>query len=760
MQLHIIRTLTISSSFLCFLFFATFLPQPVVHAQQRIDQAFYLTRISEPIALDGIINEPSWDAVEPFSLTMYQPVFGGDMSQHTEIKAVYDDSFLYLSGKMYDTEPDGIRVNSLYRDDWNGEDTFGIIIDTYNDKENALFFFTSPAGVRFDSAISNDGEYEGYIEPMNMDWNAHWDVATTQTDEGWFAEVRIPFSSLGFQDDDGRVELGLITWRYIARRNERHIFPSIPPDWVMGMNKPSQAQTVVLEQVQSSTPAYVTPYVLGGQTLLTDDSDDIVQQDRNRLGDIGLDLKYNITSNFTMDVTVNTDFAQVEADESQINLTRFSLFFPEKRQFFQERASIFNFITTRTNRLFYSRRIGINDDGDPVGILGGTRLVGRINQWDVGLMNLQTRRQKSVPTENFGIFRLGRQVINPLSYAGGLFTSRFTEAGSYNIAYGLDGTFNIGPDEYISLKWAHTFDRPLLEDASTLQTSSSTTQGGHAFAEWRRQRNRGLAYNFSVNWTHEKFEPGIGFFDRTGVYQPRFMVMHNVFAPDESRLQRRRYYSEGSLYVRNDTGSIESADISSFYSFIYKDGSYFFFGSVLNYEDLVERFDVSDKDNAFVEPGSYTFADFWVGYQFPSVNTFKGEARIVGGPFYDGSRYTASVLPVWTLSRHFTLSGEYQINAIQLPSRTSPLFIHLARLRIQTALNPSLSFSALVQHDTASDLFSINARARYHFGEAHDLWLVYNAGFNSQRERIGDRFTRPYTDNYALIFKYTHTFGI
>ena len=744
----------------CLLLVSPFLAQNQVFAQQRVDEAFYLARINEPIALDGVIDEPSWEGIEPLELTMYQPVFGGEMSQHTEIKAAYDNSYLYLSGKMYDTEPDNIRVNSLYRDDWNGEDTFGIIIDTYNDKENALFFFTSPAGVRFDSAISNDAEYEGYIEPMNIDWNSHWDVATTQTDEGWFAEVRIPFSSLGFQADNGRVELGLIAWRYIARQNERHIFPSIPPDWVMGMNKPSQAQTVVLEQVQSSTPAYVTPYILGGQTLLTDDSDGSIDQNRNRLGDVGLDLKYGLTNNFTMDVTVNTDFAQVEADESQINLTRFSLFFPEKRQFFQERASIFNFITTRTNRLFYSRRVGITEDGDPVGILGGTRLVGRLNQWDLGVMNLQTRRQNGIPTENFGIFRLGRQVINPLSYAGGLFTSRFTEMGSYNIAYGLDGTLNIGPDEYVTMKWAQTFDKPLLDEGEDLETSPSTRRGRHAFVEWRRQRNRGLAYNLSFNWTEASFEPGLGFFDRTGVHQPRFMVMHNVFAADASVLQRRRYYSEGSMYIRNDAGTLESADISSFYSFIYKDGSYFFFGGVLNYEDLVEPFEVSEKDNAIVAPGSYTFADFWAGYQFPSVNTFNGEARLVGGPFYDGARYTASMLPVWTLSKHLTLSGEYQINAIDLPSRTSPLFIHLARLRVQTALNSRLSFSALVQHDTASDLFSINARTRFHFGEGHDLWLVYNAGFNSQRERIGDRIIRPYTDNYALIFKYTHTFNI
>ena len=398
-----------------------------------------LTRLNSPVELDGLSDEPAWQAVPPLPLTVYQPVFESAPTQQTEIRVAYNDKYLYVAGRLYDTDPNGIRANTLYRDRYSSGDTFTIILDTFNDNENARWFFTNPAGVQFDSAIFNDAENSGSTSAFNRSWNTFWDVKTVVNDEGWFAEMRIPFSSLGFQNVDGRVTMGLIAYRYIARKSERHIFPAIQPNWSNGYIKPSQARNVTVAGVYSQKPIYLTPYALGGfgQRAQLSSSQSAYHINEDLRQDLGLDLKYNLTSNLTLDVTVNTDFAQVEADDQQVNLTRFSLFFPEKRQFFQERAGIFDFNTSGTSRLFHSRRIGLSKES-AIRVLGGTRLVGRLGRWDIGLIDMQTAQSELLPSENFGVVRLRRQVLNAYTYAGAMVTSRIGTDGSYNIAYGRD----------------------------------------------------------------------------------------------------------------------------------------------------------------------------------------------------------------------------------------------------------------------------------------------------------------------------------
>ncbi|MFQ5569319.1 MAG: DUF5916 domain-containing protein, partial [Rhodothermales bacterium] len=398
-------------------------------AQIQVEGMFSLPRLDGPVDLDGMSDEAAWEAIDPLPLTMYQPSFQGELSERTEIRVAYDTEYLYAAGRFYDSDRSGIRSNSLYRDRYSGDDTFGLVLDTFNDNENALWFYTSPAGVRFDSAVANDAEYNAG-PPINESWNTHWDVATTQNEEGWFAEMRIPYSSLGFQANDGRVVMGLIAYRFIARKNERQIFPAVPPNWNMGFAKPSVAQDVMLEEVASQKPLYVTPFTLGGfrRTAHLDEAESAYHLKDKMTPEVGLDLKYNLTNNLTLDATINTDFAQVEADDQQVNLSRFSLFFPEKRQFFQERAGIFAF-NFGSDRLFHSRRIGLHE-GETVRILGGARMVGRLGNWDVGLIDMQTARSTALPSENFGIFRARRQVLNPYSYAGGIITSRLGDDGS------------------------------------------------------------------------------------------------------------------------------------------------------------------------------------------------------------------------------------------------------------------------------------------------------------------------------------------
>ncbi|MEE9190002.1 MAG: DUF5916 domain-containing protein, partial [Candidatus Neomarinimicrobiota bacterium] len=419
------------------------------------DNILVIQRLTGPIEFDGLSNEPAWESIPPLPVIMYQPVYGKNPSEKTEIRIAYNDDYLFVSGRLYDSEPQKIQVVSLERDGGAlGNDWFGIVLDSFDDNENAFQFFTTPAGNRFDAAVINDAEGDF---PININWNSFWDAASVKNDKGWFAEIRVPWSSLRFQRKNDQIKMGVIAWRYIARKNEFAIFPNIPPNWDWGFIKPSQAQDISLSNINSQSLLYITPYLLGGtaQSSRTNESETRYNFESDLSKELGLDLKYGITSNLTLDLTLNTDFAQVESDDPQVNLTRFSLFFPEKRLFFQERDDIFNFTFGGPTKLFYSRRIGLFDIGDDdyrqVPIIGGLRITGRIGKWDVGLLEMQTTEARfeesdevdstiTVPSENFGVARIRKQVFNPYSYIGGIFTSRVGKSDNSNYNLGFDGS--------------------------------------------------------------------------------------------------------------------------------------------------------------------------------------------------------------------------------------------------------------------------------------------------------------------------------
>ncbi len=306
----------------------------------------------------------------------------------------------------------------MYRDRLAGSDHFEILLDTYSDNETAYIFNTISTGVRTDAAVANDAT-GGTISSsawFNRNFNTFWDTKVSRDEKGWYAETRIPFSSLRFQNVDGEVVMGLTVQRKIARKLERLVFPNIPPENDWAFLKPSLAQKILIKGIKPTKTVYITPYLLSGtaRTNMLNDSENGYEWDNNPEFDIGGDVKFSVTNNLTMDFTGNTDFAQVEADDQLINLSRFSLFFPEKRQFFQERSAVFEFRTGGLSRLFFTRRIGLTDDGMPVPIIGGVRLTGRINTWDVGALNMQTRNFNSFESENFGVFRIicNRQFIS------------------------------------------------------------------------------------------------------------------------------------------------------------------------------------------------------------------------------------------------------------------------------------------------------------------------------------------------------------
>lgn len=715
----------------------------------QASDTLHLHRLTGPITLDGLSDEPAWAQVEPLPMTMYAPVFGQPITERTEIRVAYDDTHLYLGARMYDSEPQSIRTNTLYRDAFSGDDLIAIVLDTYNDHETAAWFVVNPAAARTDRAVSNDAEFTGGTFPMNADWNAFWDAATQVTAEGWFAEIRIPFSSLGFQDTDGRVVMGLIVYRFIARKNERQVHPAIPPNWGLSWAKPSQARRIVMEGVYRRRPVYVTPYGLGGarrDANLPDGSPGYVFQ-HDATHEAGLDVRLSPASNLTLDLSVNTDFAQVEVDDQQVNLTRFNLFFPEKRQFFQTRAAIFEFSTGGFDRLFHSRHIGLVNE-EPVRLLGGARLVGRAGLWDVGLLNMQTARSSTTPGENFGAARLRRQVLNQYSTVGSMVTTRIGDDGSYNVAAGVDASLRVVGDEYVTLKFARTFDG----DHEGVPLPS--LDAARIMARWERRNQIGLGYSAELIRSGQAYQPGLGFTFRHDYtsFEPRLRYQWLGGAGVPYRTLGLNANAE--VYRRNADGTVESAAVEPGFQLELKGGAEISVDLRSTYESVSQPFDLAE--GVFVPAGDYWFRSVNLRHMASRAASFRPTFSVAAGQFFDGTLVSIEATPAWNPSRYLELGVDYSFNAIRFPDRGQGADIHVGRFRIQAAYNIHLSLATFVQYNSAADLASVNARLRYHFSEGRDLWIVYNETVNTYRPEMSLR--PPFSQARALMVKYSHTF--
>ena len=716
------------------------------------EEILVMQRIGGPVTIDGPSFEPAWQTVEPYIPSQYEPNNGAPATERTEFRIAYNDQHLFLSLRAYDREPEGIRANTLYRDRLSSDDHFEIVIDSYNDNETGILFNSNPRGHRRDAAISNDASGGGIASGgwINVDFNTYWDVETAVTDSGWFSEMRIPFSSLRFQPrDDGSVVMGLSLQRKIVRKDERLVFPPVErvADWAF--LKPSLAQKFVLHGIESDLPIYVTPYGLtgAGESAKLNDTGTAYRYDRNVTREVGADLKYSFSNNATVDLTLNTDFAQVEADDEQINLTRFSLFFPEKRQFFQERAGVFDFRTGGLSRLFHSRRIGLTEDGQKVRILGGARVAGRFGQWDLGLLNMQTADSRSLPSENFGVLRLRRKVFNPYSYAGGLGTSRSGADGSYNFAYGLDGVFRLFGDDYLTLQWAHSFDDDFVDSPGYRPLN-----GGRMTIQMERRRSRAWEYQSVIAWAGPNYDPGIGFSQRNDFTLFDNTLSYTWLPPTSSPLIFHSLRMSGFAYLRNMDGSIESAEVGPRWEYGARNGTGASIESKLIYEDLLFPFSLSE--DAVVPAGKYTFFQAAVTYRESNENKYRLSPSLEGGSFYDGWQVTAAISPTWYVSPHLEMSGRYQFSRIRFPDRDQELNAHLARLRVGTALNTKISTNVLLQYNSVGHAVSANVRFRYNLREGNDLWIVFNQGVNTDRHRADP--TRLLVDNRTLLIKYTH----
>lgn len=732
----------------------------------KAQEIIKLSRIESPVILDGNIDEPAWDIIPEYTPVQYEPVFMGEMSEITKFKVGYDDSFIYVAGELYTDDPSIITTNSLTRDKYSSDDVFAIVIDGFNDNQNATWFFTNPDGVRFDVALANDADFSGGRNVFNDSWNAFWDVETTITEDGWFAEMRIPFSSIGIQENDNITEMGIIVYRWITKKNERHIYPAIPPNWNLGNAKPSQAQDVILEGVKSKNPLYITPYGLGGINSISSLNADSTKFTYNNdfTAEIGFDLKYNVTSNLTLDATVNTDFAQVEADDQQLNLSRFSLFFPEKRQFFQQRSGLFDFSFGR-DRVFYSRRIGLDGSGNPVRILGGGRLTGRVGNLDIGLMSLQTAESDDLPSENFSVLRLRKQAFNSASYLGGIFTSRLGTDGSSNIVYGFDGDINTVNNHFIEFRASQSVDDNLsvserynIDETTALRLSA------------RNVTSTGFGYQMTINRLGDDFNPEVGFVRIGGTIQKFLRLSYGWLSDEASIFQRTsvnafyfgRFYNNEYLFADFKTG-LQSRTLRTQWNGRFKQ-----YGE-LNIEAVFEKDDVPQGESfnllgrIFIPAQIYETKRAGFRYEFSEAWKVGGGINAGVGSLYDGDIMEFDVSPRFFVSRKVEIGGSYRVTHLEFPDRagrtTTKFTSHLGQFRGQYAFDKKATLSAFIQYSNVAEQVGANIRFRYNFSEGRDFFLVINEQSYTNRTPEEPGLPRlPKMQSGSVLLKYTHTF--
>ena len=713
-----------------------------VSGQDRV----ILNRLGGEIEFDGIATESAWDSIEPLPMIMFNPVYGIEPAEETKIRITYDNDYLYMSAICRDSQADKMKIQ-FRRDDWNyGVDWVGLILDTFNDRENTVTFNTSPSGGRTDVAFSNDAT--NLALDMNKDWNTHWDVKSKTDETGWYTEMRIPFSSLRFKDSDGDVVMGLSAWRYISNTSESYVFPQVDiKHGFWGIFKASQTKEILIQGIESKKPLYITPYILGGlsqEFKLNDEETEYVRSDKFARG-LGLDLKYRVSDYLTLDASVNTDFAQVEADDQVVNLTRFSLFFPEKRQFFQERRSNFEFNFDLQNRLFYTRKIGIYD-GKPVGIYGGARLVGRAGDWDVGILSMQSAPVENLNSENFTVMRVRRQVINPSTYIGGILTNRVDFKGDFNTAYGLDGVFRIFGDDYLKLMWAQTFEnenenKPLSFDPARI------------YINWERRSLEGIAYNLIYSRAGEAYNPGLGF-ERRSNYSKYGASLLYGWIRENSWIRNHKIMLDGFYFSNNADNSTQSAEIWLGWDFISKEGAIGTFTGRLIHDNLLEDFKLSEEDSVLA--GAYTFFNLMGEFSTPRGKLFTLGSEFEIGPYYDGWVSSISISPKWIIRSKVQMRGTYQFNRADFPERDQHFNAHIFRLNGLLTISTKFSIAAFVQYNSAIDAVLSNFRLRYNPREGNDFYIVYNEGYHTDRYRELPVF--PITNERTIMIKYTYTF--
>ena len=711
-------------------------------------------RVEQGPAIDGdVLGEAIW-TVAPLQTGFRQntPDEGEPASERTEVRIVYTDDAIYFGVVCFVADPATIIVSDARRDSSLVEtDSFQIVLDTYRDLQNGFVFGTNPAGLEYDGQLTNEGEGSGGIGGglvvrsgsqqqrgsgggFNLNWDGVWQVATQVTDVGWTAEFAIPFRTLRYASGAAQT-WGINFQRNIRHRNEQSYWAPLPRQY--NLNRLSLAGELRGLEVPPPRNLQLNPYLLG-KALRRD-----VDSRTTTLGDVGADLKYSVTPSLTLDLTYNTDFAQVEVDDQQINLDRFNLFFPEKRPFFLENAGLFSVGQPGELELFFSRRIGIGDDGVPIPIRGGGRLSGQVGaNTHIGVLNMQTASvdANGTPANNYTVARV-RQDLPNRSNVGAIVVDRratgaLAAAGDVNRSYAVDGRWGIGETVTLSGFAAGT-------------ETPGVTGGTHAYnlaASYESERYR---YGGGLTEVAPGFNPEAGFYARRG-YRRVDGAFRTAFRPGNA-IGFHEWTPHAAVFLIRDfdTGRVESDWIHLDNTMEWRNGFWASAALNLTTEGVLEPFAIFP--GVVVPADRYDHAEAQLRFRTDQGAPVSLEFFSVLGGLFGGRRSTVGPRLSLRLGERFNTQVSWDRNDLDLPG--GAFVTNLSRLRLNYSFTTRVFVQALVQYNDRARLWSSNIR----FGMLSDantgLFIAYDdiEGF--------DRF-RPPGAGRSLTVKYSHLFDL
>jgi len=668
---------------------------------------------SEAPVIDGEVRgDKVWQFAPATNFTQVRPFEGVASSQRTEVFVGFTETSLYIGVVCYDTDPDGIIVTDSRRDSsLDDTDSFRVILDAFRDEQNGFVFGTTPSAVEYDGQVTNQGSgsFGSGGGAFNLNWDTTWSVKTQMGDFGWSAEMEIPFKSLRYASSDVQT-WGINFQRNIRRNNEvsywaplerqHNIFRVSEAGMLSGMAPPSQRNFKL-------TPYILGQAIRGGGVQGTDYNEEF-----------GFDAKYLLTPSLTLDVTYNTDFAQVEVDEIQVNLNRFSLFFPEKRPFFLENAGQFAVGTPREVELFFSRRIGVGTNGVQTPIDAGVRLSGKIgDSTNVGLLHMQADGvDGTVPQNDFTVARLNQEFANRSSI-GAIVVERRGDGSvgidkddDYNRTYAVDGQWGIG-DEITLRSYVAQTDTPGLQGDDSAY---------HLLARYNSE-----SWTNQIGYTKvgENFNPEVGFLRRNNYEKAEVFLFHSRRPEDLWGLYELRPHIAFTGFW-DDEGFWESGFLHADNHWEWHSGIEVHTGVNFLHEGVVETFEINP--GTFVLPGEYDDHESDLVFQTDEGKPLSVSTRWKHGGFFGGDRDSLSTTLRFRAGDKFSSELTWDYNDIDLPVNNGDFEVNVGRLRLSYSFTPKVLLQALVQYDDRTDLVATNIRFSWLQSANAGFYLVYN----------------------------------
>lgn len=681
---------------------------------------------SRPPIIDGRLDDTAWQAAPAASdFRQKEPNEGQPASEATTVWILYDRSRLYIGVHLRDSQPDQIRASELRRDNSLGsDDSFSVLLDTFHDHRNAFLFRVNAHGTRFDAIVRNESQR------LDADWDEDWVAAATTTNEGWSVEIAIPLKILRFSPAQEQV-WGLNFERLIRRKNESDYWANWDRNYAF--THVSQAGHLVgLKDIRQAERLRIRPYLVAGSEKLDAVSSPVGAR---LLRDVGLDdVKLTVTPNLTADATVNPDFAQTEVDAQRVNLTRFSLFFPEKRQFFIEGADSLrmriasNPFAPPSAELFHSRRIGLSASGLPIRILGGGKLTGKLRGFDIGVLNVQTAESGGRSGENLGVARVRKELLGR-SYVGALMTSR-QGGGEFNRLLGADAHFILRRYLTVTGMAARTFTK--AGDQAQWLT--------HLAGRWETDRIEASASYLNVD---PKFDPGLGFVQR----RDRMMNAEVAVKPRPGGTFVRQFELGPSITYHHDArGQLLTRELGLGIETAFQSGDQLEVSVSNDIERLLEPFEIGAGIRLSV--GQYEWNQFRLEFRSFRGRNVSGSATMEVGDFYTGTKRSLEMSGDIRRGAHVSVGPSYEVNDVNL--REGSFQTHLLGLKANVSFSTNLLTSAYLQYNSSGDLAAVQLRLNYIFRTIDNFYVVYN-----ETRWTGGRFADR--ANRSVVMKVTYS---